>query len=442
MELITKLWSHQEKLVKLFVEMKKGLFICPMGTGKTLIALACIKEINPVKTLIVAPKAVLSGWVRNIETHMTGVNYFLLSDMPVKDRLSVLSNEEQGVFITNYETLLDADLTGIDMIVLDESHKLGAYNSRISLAMCKSEAPYKLMLTATPYENKPTTLYGQLRFLDAEHFKNSKKYPQAKVFGHYDDFLTKYTTWYMHNGVQITDGYKNLNVLADTVKDYIVTISEEEAKVNKPAVHHINVYISLDKKFYKKYDELKRNLITEYEDTIITSANALTIGNTLQMFLSGIHKDEVVHKSPKIDVLLELIDNPEPVVSFTRYSKEVQELKKYIPDALCLTGDIKEHERWMKGEGRVLIVNINAGGAGVELHRANVAIYYSHTPDAQLYTQSTGRLARPDSKADKVTLYHLLPENTIEGYYLDIITYKQDLVKRINELLTTNTKRI
>ena len=53
-----------------------------------------------------------------------------------------------------------------DLIILDEAQRIKNWDTKISRAVKRLEAPYRLALTGTPLENKLEDLYSIVQFLD------------------------------------------------------------------------------------------------------------------------------------------------------------------------------------------------------------------------------------------------------------------------------------
>jgi SNF2 family DNA or RNA helicase len=92
----------------------------------------------------------------------------------------------------------------------------------------------------------------------------------------------------------------------------------------------------------------------------------------------------------------------------------------------------------MKHEGSVLVVQIAAGNAGIDLSRASIAIYYSLTFSLSDYEQSISRLYRPGQK-NQVSLIHILAENTVDEKILDALVHKRSIV---DDVLTRGVEAV
>ena len=146
------------------------------GTGKTFCALATAgirflgDEIK--RLLVVCPKSVIPVWPKEFNKH-AGYDY---SISQVKKKWQVPDEEGLEVIIINYDKiksrLKDILKWNPDMVILDESHRIGSPTSQRSKACHKlgDSVKYKLILTGTPLGQNPLTVWSQYRFLNKDIF--------------------------------------------------------------------------------------------------------------------------------------------------------------------------------------------------------------------------------------------------------------------------------
>ena len=426
-------------MIAFLMKNKKCLWVAGMGTGKTLTALAGMARVGARRGLVVCPKsAILSVWVANVDRHTTGLKVYPLTKGSSKDKQTLLDttkDEQDVLYVVNYETARLLNYTKLDYAVLDESQKLGTHNSRQTLELTKALAsvPHVVCLTATPFADRPIQVYGQVRILSP--LLTKKGHPHSTLLGSYDKFFDNHISYYTLGRLKIPTGLKDGVKLGATLGNVIHRVTD--ANVKLPSVLRIDHECVLEGELLRIYQELLKDFIARIDEGVITAGNVLVHSLRLQQATSGILTlDGGVHKelpSPKDGVLQELLDHSDPVVIFTRFKPEVARIAKLLGKrSLQLTGDTNELARWQAGEAQVLIANINAGGAGIELHRASQVIYYSHTTSRTLFIQSTGRIVRPDSAFTNVRQHHIVVKDTVEEAILKLMETKGKLE---NELL-------
>jgi SNF2 family DNA or RNA helicase len=99
-----------------------------------------------------------------------------------------------------------------------------------------------------------------------------------------------------------------------------------------------------------------------------------------------------------------------------------------------LSGKRRELESWQQGDTTALIVQIQAGGIGIDLTRASSAYFWSLGFSLADYLQAIARLHRP-GQSRVVSIWHLLAtidgRPTVDGRVYDVIRQKGNVVDEI-----------
>jgi SNF2 family DNA or RNA helicase len=127
-----------------------------------------------------------------------------------------------------------------------------------------------------------------------------------------------------------------------------------------------------------------------------------------------------------------LADLDEPVVVFARFREDLRAIHRAARDAEKLSWELSgthdEQQTWKDREDpSVLAVQIQAGGVGVDLTKARIAVYYSIGFSLSDYLQSRARIRRPPQTRPCV-FYHLQIRNSVDEYVLKAVLARQDLV--------------
>jgi SNF2 family DNA or RNA helicase len=146
-------------------------------------------------------------------------------------------------------------------------------------------------------------------------------------------------------------------------------------------------------------------------------------------------------RSHKIDKLLELVeailDQDESCLIFTQYiqmGKMLQNLleKTFKIDVLFLHGSLSKKERdklvekFQRGDSRLFILSLKAGGTGLNLTAANHVIHFDRWWNPAVENQATDRAYRIGQKRF-VHVHKLITTGTIEEKIDDMIEKKQAL---------------
>jgi superfamily II DNA or RNA helicase len=141
--------------------------------------------------------------------------------------------------------------------------------------------------------------------------------------------------------------------------------------------------------------------------------------------LSLIHQQQ---SKQKLDFIKSL-DN-KYVVIFTRFKSDIEFLKNELVDCGIIDGSSKETDY---RKHKYLLVNIQAGNAGIELNHSDVAIYYKPPVAPIEYIQSLGRLVRTNQE-HKFVSYYILTQGVLERKtYQNLLKNKKTVEEELIE---------
>jgi len=202
-----------------------------VGLGKTIEAGLIMRELKlrglVKRTLVIAPKGLVSQWVAEMREHFN--EYFQLvlpDDIKTLSRISAVANpesrasgEEGSQPVTrnpwtmfsqvvvpmdsvkpldkrrgwsaaqvseyNRERFEDLISAGWDLVIVDEAHRLGGSTdqvARFKLGQGLAEAaPYFLMLSATPHQGKTDAFHRLVSLIDAQEFPDISSVTRERV---------------------------------------------------------------------------------------------------------------------------------------------------------------------------------------------------------------------------------------------------------------------
>jgi superfamily II DNA or RNA helicase len=185
-----------------------------VGLGKTIEAGLIMRELKlrglVRRTLVVAPKGLVTQWVVEMRTHF-GEEFRLLipSDFPAYRRFGQEDNlwqsypqvicsmdsvkpldgrrgwSREQVAAYNRERFEDLISAGWDLVIVDEAHRLGGSTDQVArykLGQGLAEAaPYLLLLTATPHQGKTDHFRRLLSLLDPQAFPDEQSISKERV---------------------------------------------------------------------------------------------------------------------------------------------------------------------------------------------------------------------------------------------------------------------
>lgn len=449
-------WINQIEAEQFALSHPYSMMDMEMGTGKTRVAIDVAFERKDVHTiLVVCPKAVIPVWRINLEKFYPNGEWVCWDDvkgtiktktLSIQDFLSKHEKSEKKFIIVNYD-IVWRDLLGdflykkceFDMAILDESHRAKAAGSKVSkyLSMFGKKIKYRMCLSGTPMANSPLDVYGQYRFLD------------PTIFGtNHNNFLGEYAIMGGPENKFIV-GFKNQQELNRKFQSiaYTCKMSDVADRLKLPPIlPPITQYVDLPSKDMKTLKTLTKEFISECGTGNVVINNALTKILRMQQIASGYcqivdnpleqPREEELNTAKK-DRLSDILSDISPlasVVIFCVFRHDIgvitQCVKENKRNIFEISGSKNELKEWQNAESGVLVVQIQSGAEGIDLTKANHAIYFSLPHSLALYNQSKARLYRPGQQRP-VSFIHLIARNTIDESMFDSLARKEDIIKAI-----------
>ncbi|WP_256299312.1 DEAD/DEAH box helicase family protein [Haloarchaeobius salinus] len=159
-------WRHQEEAVDAFIESKSGILEMATGTGKTRTSLKILDRLlrdDEIEDLVVATHGndLLNQWRETLLEHFSPGEMFLYRQYGGAKELGnylAADNDHVDVLLTSYSNLSDAidgdttnKLSGA-LLICDEVHNMGAETKQEQLGGELNVFPYRLGLSATPFD--------------------------------------------------------------------------------------------------------------------------------------------------------------------------------------------------------------------------------------------------------------------------------------------------
>ncbi len=261
-----ELMPHQKRNALYHIKYKKTGDFSEQGTGKTYTAIASLLGVDDIEAaLIVCPHHLLYDWAEALE-------YFGIKDYYVFERRRI--NKEKDLFkiletypiiITNYaQVRLKLDLFKLFVskykvyVIADEAHILGEMKSKITksfIALGKI-AERMLLMTGTPFSNKPVKVYSLSKVL------------QKNIWRTKNDFLMKYALMKQIR-VRQGSGYRYINVverwvhlekLYEEIKTFAVRVEKKDI-FDLPERIFVKRTLPMEKKQTKIYNQLLEEML-------------------------------------------------------------------------------------------------------------------------------------------------------------------------------------
>lgn len=448
-------WQNQEEAMQFALSHPACMLDMDMGTGKTRVAIDTVfARDNCYRILVVCPKAVVPVWRENLEKFAPDSHWSCWDRQKGSIKAKAEDLREwlkvpavKQFVVINYDSVWRRELgdlvlkAGFQAVILDESHRAKAAGSKVSkfLALLGKRVRYKMCLSGTPMANSPLDVYGQYRFLDPSIFGTN----------HYL-FLQEYA---IMGGPErrFIVGFKNQRKLNERFRSiaYSCKMSGIADKIKLPdALPETKRLVTLPASDMRTMRELNREFVAECGSGHVVVNNVLTKLVRLQQITSGfcytqenvlLDKELQELNTAKEDTLADMLEDLDPrenVVVFCTFRHDLEAIHraagKNKRECFELSGSENTLDDWKKTEGAVIAVQIQAGSEGIDMTKANHAVYFSIPHSLAMYNQSKARLYRP-GQTRPVSFCHLLAEGTIDEALYKSLMKKEDVIESIKE---------
>lgn len=418
----TKLYDYQEKTASdIFNRMIngdiRGAYLgFDTGTGKTVTSLSVAERLyknHCIKGLVViCPVSKVDDWNRDIKEEGLEIEMTFVSSFQSAWR------EKNANKINLINKMVDT------LIIVDEGHKMKTYDSKQSKFIQKladDYSPYVLVLSATSQNKKYIDLYPQYKVLDSELFNIKAKDFKKEYCIEAQNFNMVYAGKSRFPFNEIV-GYKHIEEMDAEILKYTY-YKKYESEYDRPIEIPQLFKMTSDMKYFKekkvwpKMDEkaLSERLLSgdiEDIDTEFIIANRPALHHIyMRESCSGFIHDKTLKDNPKLQWLEDFMEGNEGrIVVFTNFINEtilISELCKKKKRPFCIyDGSHKDLADWHLFENCIAIVNVVAGGAGLnDFVKTNIAVYFSPPENYIDFTQSKGRIDRIGQEKQPVYYY-------------------------------------
>ena len=450
-----KLYPYQREAVATALARGRLLLADDMGLGKTTQAAAfghllwISGEVR--RGLIVCPASLRPQW----EREWTAVSAAPVRrvDGALSERRRAYAETTNGFLLVSYETLL-RDLAGIqafspEVVIVDEGQRIKNYATRTANAVKALSAPYRLLLTGTPLENRLDELASLLDWIDDR---------------------TLAPKWRLTTDYGQKDGMRNLAALRARLSTRVVRRVRKEVASQLPPRTDTRVPILLTTEQRRAHDELTppiSQLLSISEHRPLTreqffrlmglfASQRIIVNGLAQASFEDVWPnlaDEAPTQerleeldSPKLGELRRLvtdlvIDQDRTIIVFSQWKRMLRLAAWAIGDVLAgaglraafFTGDESKKAREAAVRDlhddprtRVLFLT-DAGGVGLNLQEAASACIHLELPwNPAVLEQRTSRIYRPGQSLP-VDVFHLVGEDCIESRIARLLNHKRAL---------------
>lgn len=473
-DLCDGLYPFQQAGAKFLITAQQAILADPMGSGKTVQAIAAARAINALPALIVCPNSMKKTWANEVARWWPGVPTYVVEGTKTKKaKIIRQAIDNPGFVIINWEAvrlhsrlasygtiaLTDEDrrikeLNEIPfhLIIVDEAHRMKDPQSKQTRAVrgVGQEIPWKWALTGTPLTNTPETMFPIINFLNPEEHPSKTKFVQR-----YCDSAP--SQW--GPGLDIFGlNEANKEEFFEIFDPRFRRMPKEVVLPNLPPIQRIRKYVTMAAEQQRAYVEMAEEMVAEDEEgNLVIAVNPVSkltrliqySSATLQVTfdpVSGQRSAKLVDPSSKLDQLMadlpDYLEQEESIVVFAVHRQLIEMAeerlkKKKIPYAVIKgnqTADFrqKQIEYFQAKKVPVILVVIAAGGIGITLTTARIAIFLQRSYSFVDMAQAEARIHRIGSEIhDSIQIVDYITQGTVEEWQLDSLEGKAQQLEDI-----------
>ncbi len=428
----SRLRPYQRVDVEFLTMRKNAAVFNEQRTGKTPTILLAVKD-RMRKGIIVCPAGLKLNWSREAQIWINRTAT-VVSGSPAKRKAIYKQFKEatESIIILSYETLrIDVALldTAFDVLIIDEAHRLRNYRTKQSLAVLElsRKANHVFPMTGTPAVNHPADVFGIIRLL------------RPKKYTSYWNFVDRYfgSTVGRFGREVLSLKKERIPEFTELLNSISVQRKREDVMQWIPPITRRTISLETDPAQQRYYNQILETF--RYDDKVIP--NHIAQLTRLRQVCLDPGLLDLKAKSPKAEFIKEYLeDNDEPIVVFSSFTSFLKRLKDEIPEALLLTGEQSSAEKqaavdkMQKGEARVMLANIVAGGVGWTLDKVDTVIFTDKSFNPIDNEQAQDRIV-PTVKALKYEAKQIITltmSNTLEGNIEMLLEAKENIIQYVN----------
>ena len=446
----------------MLLEMSLGKSKCALNTAEIMKSYGALNRV-----VIICPKAIQSVWLEEIPKHtnldVTPLIWENKKTYKYKRQVSDALQTEFPVLIVRLEMfqrkddtlqkfLADFYANGTTMVILDESSKIKnvATERTPRLIEYTKDSAYRTILTGTPWTESPLDIFSQMEFMKPGFwYKYSGPWSKNILKKHWYIFRNRYAimqkiTTNEGRTFQTIVGSRRTEEIARKIQPYI-TQQKKEDWLDLPEKVFQTLHVELNAEQRDAYDSLKKTLILEYGDNVLTVQNQVTLLTRLRQVAGGFFPEtgEPIGDAPGIAMIMEDVSEYSgKVIIAASYVAEikgiVKALKKvYGEDQVCTYygGTLNRDEELVrfKEQAKFMVVNPQSAAYGLNLQFASLMYLYSRPFSYEQNAQLLDRIHRPGQK--NMCIYKdIIAKNTVQEKVLEAFENKKNVVETFDKL--------
>jgi SNF2 family DNA or RNA helicase len=419
-----------------------GILADDMGLGKTLQVLALVSHARSQGSdpfLVVAPSSVVSAWQSEAARHAPGLRVAAITSSLSRRGARVADLVVDADLVVTTYTLLRLEQEQYAEVawgglVLDEAQQVKNHQGKTYRAVRTLDAPFKLAVTGTPFENRLMELWALLSITVPGLYPWPQKFGQQVV-----------------GPVEKRRDERALARFRQRIRPFLLRRTKEVVAADLPPKQEQVLELELAGKHQRIYDtHLQKErqkilgLLDDFDQNRVAIFSALTRLRLLALDASLVDPALTGAGSAKLDALVEHLqeigaEGHRALVfsQFTSYLTMVRDRLDAEGIATCyLDGSTRRRgeviEEWRRSDAPAFLISLKAGGVGLTLTEADYVFVLDPWWNPAAEAQAVDRAHRIGQQRP-VIVYRLVSRGTIEEKVMELKARKAELFAQVIE---------
>lgn len=411
-----KLYPHQIKALSETEQYNRVAYYLDMGLGKTFVGSEKAMSFD-IPILVVCQKSKIGDWIEHFRKYYNITVFDLTDKQQYEEFLSTIG---KFVGVINYDLIFRRkELLRLEnfTLLLDESSVISNPTAKRTKAVLKMHFTNCILLSGTPTGGKYEKLWSQLSLLG---WKITKK----TFYQHYVvmDWIEDRTGF----RIPVIAGYKNVDRLKNKLREHGCVFMKTEEAFDLPNMIETPIWVNPIKE-YKKF--MKESIVT-VDDVTLIGDTSLTKRLYARQLCGQYSKD-------KLKAFKDLLDSTEDrLLVWYNFNDELNKLKAIVEQLerplSIVNGAVKDLTAYEECDNSVTLIQYQAGAMGLNLQKANKAIYFTLPQSSDLFEQSKKRIHRIGQDRP-CFYYYMLCRKSVEGHILDTLKMRKNYDDKLFE---------
>jgi len=409
-----------------------------MGLGKTVQALAMLTaRAAEGPALVLAPTSVVGNWRREALRFAPGLNVRLFGE---GDRDEALNDLVAGDLVLVSYGLLTAQIERFEKIafatlVIDEAQAIKNAATQRAQAVRRLQADFRVATTGTPLENHLGELWSLFRVLN------------PGLLGSEEQFRKRFV-----NAMERDPRAPVREHLRRLLAPFLLRRTKAEVLTELPPRTEILLTVEPSEAEARLLAAVKRQSLERLADKSLPPAQrrVQVLAEIMRLRRAACHPDLVAPElgigSAKLEQLVELVqelvDNRHRALVFSQFVDYLALVRARLDqegiDYQYFDGSTSQKARdaavaaFQRGEGKVFLLSLKAGGVGINLTAADYVIHLDPWWNPAVEQQASDRAHRI-GQSRPVTIYKLVLKGSIEEQVIALHASKRELIEQVIE---------